>query len=70
MILLTIFVKLILFQTAKEGSESKNKFRDCLCRIFVIANNRMDVVANVMTSPMYVTYHCSVNIEVPRPSRI
>ena len=52
--------------------ESNANFRDYLSPIFaqpifVIANNRLDVVVNLLTTPTYVSSHCSVNIEVPSP---
>ena len=50
-----------------KGVESNDNFRDCISRIFIIANNRLDVVANLLT---YVTYHYRVNTEVPSVSRL
>ena len=49
-----------------EGVESSAGFRDCLGLNF-IANNRLDVVANLLTSPTYVMYHCRVNLRYLSP---
>ena len=58
------------FDRRKSRVVSIDYFRDCLSRIFVIANNRLDVVVNPLTSSTYVTHHCSVNTEVPCPFRV